>query len=338
MAEIRRFPWVRHLRSEPTSHILAYRGGELRRSGRGLAFWFLPMGAAIAEVPVDDRDQEFLFTGRTKDFQMVTVQGVVTFRVAAAEKLAGRIDFAIDLERGVHRRQPLDQLSVLLTGFAQRIALRHIARLGVRELLTDGLGELQGAIEEGLVGQENLREMGIEVVTARVYDLKPTAELERALQTPTRENLQQTADQATFERRALAVEKERAIAENELQNQIELAKREEQLIAQRGQNEQHRAQGEADEKRIEVVARAERTKVEGEATALQIRVVETAKVETEKAKLDAYRDLPTAVLVALTVQELSGKLEIEHLNITPEMLGPVLNRVLEAGAKRLEAP
>ena len=55
--------------------------------------------------------------------------------------------------------------------------------------------------------------MGLEVVTVRVADVSPSAELKRALQTPTFERLQQQADEATFERRALAVEKERAIAE-----------------------------------------------------------------------------------------------------------------------------
>ena len=53
--------------------------------------------------------------------------------------------------------------------------------------------------------------------------------------------MQQDADKATFERRATAVEHERAIAENELQNQIELARREEQLVTQQGQNERSRA-------------------------------------------------------------------------------------------------
>jgi regulator of protease activity HflC (stomatin/prohibitin superfamily) len=305
-------------------------------SGKGLAFWFSPLGAAIAEVPVDDRDQQFVFAGRTRDFQLVTVQGIVTYRVTAPDKLASRIDFSIDHDRGVHKKQPLDQLSALLTGLAQRIALGHIARAGVRELLSEGLGELQRAIEEGLVADESLAAMGLEVVTARVYDLKPTAELEKALQTPTREGLQQAADQATFERRALAVEKERAIAENELKNQVELARREEELIAQRGQNERHRMQDEVDAKRIDALAQAERTRVEGDATAGRIRAIENAKAEAEKLRLDAYRDLPTEVMVGLALQELSGKLQIEHLNITPELLGPVLNRVLEAGAKRLE--
>jgi hypothetical protein len=97
MAEIRKFPFIRHARCEASIHALAYRNGKLRNSGRGLAFWFLPMGTAIAEIPMDDRDFQFLFHGNAKDHQDVTVQGVVTYRVADPEKLAGRIDFAIDL-------------------------------------------------------------------------------------------------------------------------------------------------------------------------------------------------------------------------------------------------
>ncbi|MEM1182942.1 MAG: SPFH domain-containing protein [Acidobacteriota bacterium] len=337
MADIRRLPFLRHLRSEPTSHILSFRNGKVRHSGRGLAFWFLPLGAAIAEVPIDDRDQEFLFSGRTRDFQEATVQGVITYRVSDAEKVASRIDFAIDLLAGHHKRQPLDQLSALLTGLAQKSALRHMAQLEIRELLTESLEDLQATIEGELVNNSGLAEMGIEVVSARLYALLPTAALEKALRTPTEEALQQQADQATFERRALAVEKERAIAENELQNQIELAKREQDLIDQRGVNSRRQAQEEAEAKRIDAVAKAERTRVHAEAQAGQIEIVESAKAEAEKAHLAAYKDLPLEVVVATTIQELKGQLSIEHLNITPEFLGPVINRVLEAGAKHLEA-
>ena len=40
----------------------------------------------------------------------------------------------------------------------------------------------------------------------RVAAVAPTAEMEKALQQPTREAIQQNADEATFQRRALAVE------------------------------------------------------------------------------------------------------------------------------------
>jgi hypothetical protein len=66
--------------------------------------------------------------------------------------------------------------------------------------------------------------------------------VEKALRTPAREQIQRNADRATCERRGLAVERERAIAENELQNQIELARREEQVVAQRGANARRQAE------------------------------------------------------------------------------------------------
>ena len=93
----------------------------------------------------------------------------------------------------------------------------------------------------GLAAEPALAELGIELVAVRVAAVAPTAELEKALQQPTREAIQQQADEATFHRRALAVEKERAIAENELQNRIELARREEELVAQEGANARKRA-------------------------------------------------------------------------------------------------
>ena len=72
--------------------------------------------------------------------------------------------------------------------------------------------------------------------------VRPEPEVEKALRTPTRERVQQEADKATFERRAVAVERERAIGENELQTQIELARREEQLVIQRGVNTRREAE------------------------------------------------------------------------------------------------
>ena len=114
MAEIGKLLWMRHLRAEATNHVLYYRRGALARAGRGLAFLFNPMSTALAEVPVDDRDLNYLFKGRTRDFQEVVVQGVISYRVVDAKKLAERVDFAIDLKRGTHVKQPLEQIAILL--------------------------------------------------------------------------------------------------------------------------------------------------------------------------------------------------------------------------------
>ncbi len=89
--------------------------------------------------------------------------------------------------------------------------------------------------------------------------LRPEPEVERALRTPAREQIQQEADRATYERRAVAVERERTIAENELASRIELARREEQLVEQRGTNARREAEEEAAADAVRARAEAARS-------------------------------------------------------------------------------
>lgn len=222
MAEIRRYPLVRHLRGDQSAQTLRYRRGRLVGRGRGLAFFFRPLTTAVAEVPLDDREVLFLFHARTADFQQATVQGTIAYRVVDAESLAERIDFTVDLDTGRWRRTPVDQLAGLLTQLAQQRAHHYLAHTPLLEAMRDGVAALRRELERGLDDETLLDGLGVEVAAVRVATVQPTAEMEKALQTPTRESIHQQADEATFARRALAVDKERAIAENELANRIEL--------------------------------------------------------------------------------------------------------------------
>lgn len=336
MADISTFLWFRHLRSEPGFHVMRYRAGKLVASGRGLTFFFYPISTSVAEIPVDDRQLPILFHGRSSDFQDITIQGTIDFRIIEPETLGARVDFSIDLKRGTYSKEPLDQLASLMTGHAQQIAARYLASHDVRALTTSSLAAIQEHIESGLRATASLHEMGVAVNAVQISSVSPTADLEKALQTPTRESLQQEADRATFERRAIAVENERAIAENELQNQIELAKREQSLIEQRGENARRQAQDEVDARAIEVGGRASASRIEGEAEADRIKMVGGARAEAEAARLEAYRSLPPATLMALAAKELAGKLkQIDHLNLTPDFLTSNLASLVAAGTERL---
>lgn len=337
MGHISNLIWFRHLRSEPSFHVLRYRRGKLVGSGRGLAFWFLPMNTSIAEIPVGDRELPFLFHGRSRDFQDLTVQGVVNYRAIQPETLGHRLDFSIDLSRGTFLEDPMGQLANIFSGAAQQIAVRYLADNDVRDLLTGGLSAIQERIELGLSESSTLSDLGLEVVSVQVNAVSPTSVLEKALQTPTRESLQQEADKATFERRALAVEKERAIAENELQNQIELAKRERMLIEQTGENARRRAQELVQAKAIETNGNADATRIESQAQADSIRTVEGARLENDKVRWETYSTVPPAVLLGLAARELAGKLQtIEHLNIAPDILSNGILGLLEAGTAHLK--
>jgi hypothetical protein len=201
----------------------------------------------------------------------------------------------------------------------------------VRDLLTEGVPEIRRRIGESLGDDGRPAGMGLEIVSVRVAAVRPNAEVEKALQMPTREAIQQEADEATFQRRALAVEKERAIAENELQSRIELARREEQLVSQEGQNRRRSAEEEAEAQRIEADAAAGRNRLESETRADGIRVVGEAQADAEGKRMDVYREMPVQILLGLAARELAGKLgKIEHLTLSPELLTPLIANLLTA--------
>jgi hypothetical protein len=234
-------------------------------------------------------------------------------------------------------RQPLDKLALQVTQLAQQLAVGDLTRSPLRAVLEEDIERARAAIHHGLTTDAGLAAMGLEIVSTRVSSVKATSEMEKALQMPAREQIQQQADEATFARRALAVEKERAIQENTLHTQIELAKREESLIEQRGQNERRRATEAAEAKRIEVESTAMNGKIQAEAQAGNIKVIEEAKVNAERERMAIYRDLPQSAMMGLAARELAGNLKrIEHLSIGNDLLGPMLSRLAQAGTARLE--
>jgi regulator of protease activity HflC (stomatin/prohibitin superfamily) len=317
MADIQTYPLLRHLRGSSTTYIRHTRQGGIAHEGVAQSFWFRPLSAVLSEVPVDDRELPLLFHARTRDYQDVVVQTTVTYRVVEPGRAAERIDFGIDPRTGSWRSAPLEQLASMLTDLARQHTLDLLVRMQLGDTLVGAPGLLRERIETGLAEDERLAEIGIAVIAVRVGPVRPEPDVEKALGTPAREVVQQEADRATFERRALAVENERAIAENELANQVELAKREQELIKQRGENERRRAEDAAVASRIEAAGRAD-----------TVRAVGQAEGDVERARLAAYGELQPPILLGLALKELAANLpEIEQLTLAPDLLTTALAHV-----------
>jgi regulator of protease activity HflC (stomatin/prohibitin superfamily) len=350
MADItRRLGW-RHLRGAPTAHVRHHRSGKLVHDGPGLSFWYRALTAALSEVPVDDRELAMTFHARTSDFQDVAVQATVTYRVGDPALAAERLDFSIDPDTGAWRGAPLEQLGTLLTETAQQHALDVLARTPLATALVDGVAAVRERVAAGLAAEPRLPATGIEVVAVRVVALRPEPEVERALRTPARELIQQDADRATYERRAVAVERERVIAENELASKIELARREERLVEQQGTNARRKAEEQAAADAVRAEAEAVRTVKLAEAEAARTvrladaeaaRSVRLAKAEAEGARevgearaqaqaawLRVHGDVDVATLHALTGARLAENLpRIDSVTVSPDVLTGLLARL-----------
>lgn len=333
MATITRFGVFRHLRAEPNQHILHFKNGHLSRSGAGVAYWFLPLSAAMAQVPVEDCQTTFVLNERSADFQALSVQVSVTYRIADPVKACARVNFTIDGNTGLWVQRPLENLATFWLQRSVPTARSHIAQMNLQDAMRHGSDSIRQALVQQLNQDSEVPTMGLQLVSLVIDHIAPAAEVEKALQTPAREAIQAKADEAIFQRRALAVEKERAIKENELATELELERKQELLIKSRGENalsqvrqnaaaEQEKTAAEILRADMHAKALAARRAVDADSEAAAARVLAAARLDELRSQHDIWKDTPKSAATALVLARFAEHLTtIGHLNITPDLLG-----------------
>ncbi|WP_161499880.1 SPFH domain-containing protein [Rhodoferax sp. TS-BS-61-7] len=366
MAQITRYPVFAHLRGEPNQYILHYSAGQITREGQGAAYWFRPLSASVAQVPVEDCSATFILAERSADFQEVSVQCTVVYRFQDPRLAASRINFSLSLATGQWVEDPLEKASRLWNQRARPAVRSYLATVPVADAIRTGPVALGHALGDSLGEDAELAAMGLRLVSVQVDQVTATPEVRKALETPTREAIQQKADEAVFERRALAVEKERAIKQNELSTEIELARRQDELIRQQGSNtlrevesasaaERARLDAELTRQKLvtesgvndlklktEAEAAARKAMADAEATSTQLvghanaasrRAMLDAETEAEIRGLAAWKDVSPEVVAALGFKSLSEKItKIGDVHLTPDLVGDWLGKLLKSKA------
>lgn len=328
MATIKPYPWIRHFLGTPTGYVVHLQGGSVKHQGVGQAFWFRPNTSVLSEVPIDDQELPSMFHAITHDHQDVSVQANVTYRFVDPVSVSGRLDFALQSD-GTATATGREQVATIIGQLAQSHAIDQIANTTLAEALERGVSQLRGMLTEALRADDRLRSTGIEILGVQVLAVRPESDVERALQTPVREQLQAEADRAVYERRALAVERERTISENEMASQIELATRRERLVTQEGANARRQAEEQAASGLVEARAAAERKGIDATAEANEVRVVGDAAAAREAAAMEVYQGMNQTTLLAIALREAAGSLpNIGTLTVTPDLLSGALTALL----------
>lgn len=336
MAIIKRYPWISHFLGSPTGYVVHLQKGTVKHQGVGQAFFFRPANSVLSEVPVDDQELPTLFHAITRDHQDVSVQANVTYRFIDPVAVSTRLDFGLQTA-GKAPATGREQVSTIIGQLCQSHVIDQIATTTLAEALERGVSQLRLVLTEALRADARLQSTGIEILGVQVLAVRPEADVERALQTPVREQLQAEADRAVYERRAVAVERERTISENEMASQIELAVRRENLVAQEGANARRAAEEKAAAGLIEAQGSAERKGIGAAAEANQIRLVGEAAAAREAATMEVYRGMEQATLLALALKDAAGSLpNIGNLTITPDLLSGALAGLFKEPAATAE--
>jgi hypothetical protein len=60
---------IRFMKATPTTYVIHYHSGRVKREGAGLAFLYYGPTSTIVSVPLGSKDLPFAFTEVTADFQ-----------------------------------------------------------------------------------------------------------------------------------------------------------------------------------------------------------------------------------------------------------------------------
>jgi len=282
-----------YFKAEPTEYVLAYSDGRVFQQGAGRAFWYWRPSASIVVMPVSTIDALFALNETTRNFQAVTVQGQVTYRIADPATLAGLLNFTIDPRTRKYRSDDPAKLEARIVNVVQTYTRNELHQLSLEDALR-AAEPLARATLTRMRAEQALTGMGVECVSLFFTAIKASPEMTKALEAEYREALQKRADQAIYSRRADAVEQERKIKQNELSTSVDLEQRRQELVTLQGENAQRQA---------------------------------TFDAEATRIGLAPYEMLDARMLAALAFRDFAANApKIGNLTITSEILEQLLNR------------
>lgn len=340
---------LRFFKSNPTTHLIAFRGGRIVRQGRGLALTYYAPTTSLVALPVESREVPFVFEKVTSDFQTVTVQGQLAFRIADPERTAASLNFTLDASgRGYESEDP-ERLKERVVAVAE-VAIQRLVHAAPLTMAIRSAGPFAASVLEELKSSGELLVLGVEVQGLSILAIKPTPETARALEAKAREAILLEADGAIYARRNAAVENERAIKESELDTEvaIELKRRtirETQLEAEASVQRRKAELKEADlaanitleeQRRQLVQASADNSRISAEAEAFRVEASVKALQSADPRLIQALASvgMEPRQLIAQAFGGIAERAErIGQLNLSPDLL----QTLLQAAPQRTES-
>ena len=337
---------IRFVKFPPNIYVMKYKNGKAVKEGTGLSFFYYTATTSLVIIPISSTDAPFIFEEVTQDFQTISIQGQVNFRISDPKKIAQLMNYTLDNNRRGYTSNDPEKLAQRVVNVVQVFVKREIAKFSLKEALksTEKTVSLVG---DSLKQSPELQSLGIEVLGLSILAIKPTTETARALEAETRERILKEADDAVYTRRNAAVEQERMIKENELSTDIAVENkkrqiREAQMEAEKSvQERRHQLEDtetvfmiEQEDKKqrlVEFATANSKAEADAKAYALTILMKSFEGVNPAVVQALASQGMKPDQLIALAFRDLAEKAErIGQLNISPDLLKELLNQPARA--------
>lgn len=314
---------IPYVKAGPTTHVIQYVNGHVVREGPGLSFFYYAPHSTIVKVPLASVDVPFIFNEVTADFQDVTLQGQLTYRVVDPKKLSLLLDFSVGVT-GRYTSEDPKKLDDRLVNFTQVIASAITHRMKLRDML-GAHDAVVNEVMQSLKASPSVAMLGVEVMSLALTSIKPSPETAKALEAEAREAILRTADAAVYARRNAAVAQERLIKESELNTEMAVEEKRRQM-----REAQMKAEIALEEQRAALVdERVANDRKDADAKAYDLTAMLAPLKNVDPRTLMALNagSMDARQSIAMAFRELAeNATKIKTLNISPDLLGELLDK------------
>lgn len=327
---------INFFRFTPSEYVLRFRNGEIIQEGRGISFFSYAPTTSIVVVPVASFDTPFIFEEVTSDYQTVTVQGQITYKITDYKKISEILNLTINLKDKSYVSEDSRKLSQRIINISRVLIKKHIECLAIKDAIKSS-EILANKIMNEIKNDEEIHNLGIEIMGFSILAILPNKDTARALEAKAREDILKQADEALYERRNASIDQERIVKENELNTEIAVENKKKQiketqleaerLVMQKEnqiKDEQLGYETELEEKKkafINLMVANKKAEADAKAYELSSMMNAFSGIEPNVMQALANMGMQPDKLIAIAFQGLADKAEkIGNLNISPDLL------------------
>jgi hypothetical protein len=277
-----------------------------------------------------------MFEEITADYQTVTIQGQLSYRIMDYSKITKSLNYTYNLRKNQYMSDDPHKLDQRVITIAKVLTKKYLEQLPLKEAIQSS-ERLASSMKREVAQHEELEKLGVELMNLSILAILPNKETMRALEAQAREEILRQADEALYVRRNASIEQERRVKENELNTEIAVETkrqqiRETQLQAERSVKQK---QNEMEQEQLQFNTAMEERKqqlieltianqnAEADAKAYEIAAVMNSLQHVQPNVLQAMANMGmnSDKLIALAFQELAENAgKIGQLNISPDLL------------------
>src|SRR5580765_6327192 len=170
---------LKHIKFDAMTYILHYKNGNIKREGRGLSFFYFVPNSSIVAIPMGSNDLPFIFNETTNDYQSVSIQGQISYKISSPKTLSDVLDFTVN-DNGQYKKNDIEKLNQRIINEAQAATSSYIHGSKLKDAIRSAK-TIEEKILEGLRSSEAIGMLGIEILGANILAVKASPEMSRAL-------------------------------------------------------------------------------------------------------------------------------------------------------------